>query len=71
MTVSTSLAILKLLLSLAAFFAQRAKQKEIETAVLAQLENLHGKRVDKAVAARDAVLAGELQPDPHDPNRRD
>ncbi|CAN7296111.1 hypothetical protein [Neorhizobium sp. LjRoot104] len=71
MTVSTALAILKLLLSLAAYFAQRAKQTEIETALLAQLENLHGKRVDKAVAARDSVLAGELQPDPDDPNRRD
>jgi hypothetical protein len=71
MTVSTALAILKLLLSLAAYIARRAEQTEIETALLAQLENLHGKRVDKAVAARDAVLAGELQPDPDDPNRRD
>jgi hypothetical protein len=67
----TWLAVLKAVLQLAAYIARRAERSDIEMAVLAQLENAHGKRVDKAVAARDAVLAGELHPDPADPNRRD
>jgi hypothetical protein len=71
MSVSGALAILRLLLQLASYFAKRAERADIETAILAQLEASHGKRVDAAVAARDDVLAGRVPIDEHDPNRRD
>lgn len=71
MNVTSALAVLKLLLTLAAYFAKRAERQDIEKAVLNELENLHKKRVDAAVAARDDVLAGRVPVDPGDPNRRD
>jgi|GEM_PF-4397018 len=71
MNVTSALAVLKLLLTLAAYFAKRAERQDIEKAVLNELENLHKKRVDAAVAARDDVLAGRVPVDPDDPNRRD
>lgn len=67
----TWFALLRLALGLAAFFARRAQRRDIERAVLNELERTHKKRVDDAVAARDAVLDGSVQPDPDDPNRRD
>ena len=63
--------ILKLFLELAAFAARRAEKKDIESAILAGLETLHGKRVDAAVSARDDVISGRLQPDDNDKYRRD
>lgn len=71
MSAATALAVLKMLLSLAAYFARRAERMDIEMAVLAELENLHGKRVDAAVDARNDVLAGRVPVDPVDPYRRD
>lgn len=67
----SALTILKLLLQLSAYFARRAERRDIEKAVLNELENLHGKRVDAAVDARDDVLAGRVPGDPDDPYRRD
>lgn len=66
-----ALTILKILLQLAAFFARQADRKNTEKAVLNELETLHGKRVDQAIAARDDVLAGRVPADPDDPNKRD
>jgi hypothetical protein len=65
------LSLLKIVLQLASFVARRAERLDIEKAVLNELENAHGKRVDAAVAARDDVLAGGVQPDANDPYRRD
>lgn len=66
-----ALAILKILLSLAAYFARRAERLNTERAILNELELLQGKRSDAAVDARDDVLSGRVQPDPNDPYRRD
>jgi hypothetical protein len=71
MSLSTGAAILKALLTLAVYFAQRAQRSDIEEAMKNALENLQGKRVDAAVAARDDVLSGRVQPDDGDVNRRD
>ena len=67
----TALAILKIVLQLAAYLARRADRRDIEKAVLSELENLHGKRVDAAAAARDDVISGRVPADHDDPNRRD
>lgn len=67
----TWLAVLKYALQLVAYIARRAEKSETEKAVLNELEILHGKRVDAAVAAGDAVRSGGVQPDPDDPYRRD
>lgn len=71
MNVASALAVLKLLLTLAAYFAKRAERQDIEMAVLNELENLHGKRVDAAVVAGDDVRAGRVPVDPNDKYRRD
>jgi hypothetical protein len=71
MSVGTAVTILNLLLQLSAFFARKAERDDIAKAVLNELENLHGKRVDSAVAARDDVMSGRVQPKPDDPYRRD
>lgn len=71
MTVSTAFTVLKLLLTLAAYFAKRAERQDIEKAVLNDLELLHKKRVDAAVAAGDDVRSGRVPVDPNDANRRD
>lgn len=63
--------IFKMLLELAVYAARRAEKQDIEKAVLDELQILHGERVDRAVRARDDVLAGRVQPDLDDPNRRD
>jgi hypothetical protein len=63
--------LLGLVLHLAAYLARRADRLDIEKKVLNDLENLHEKRVDDAVRARGDVLAGRVQLDPDDPNRRD
>jgi hypothetical protein len=65
------LSALKLILQLANFIARRAERLDIEKAVLNELEVIHGKRVDAAVAARDDVLAGRAPVDPADKYRRD
>jgi hypothetical protein len=65
------LSALKLILQLAGFIARRAERLDVEKAVLNELEVLHGKRVDAAVAARDDVLAGRVPVDPADKHRRD
>jgi hypothetical protein len=67
----TWLTILKLTLQLVAYFAKQAERKDIEKAAHDALENLHGKRVDAAVAANDDVVSGRVRADPQDPNRRD
>lgn len=67
----STLSILTILLKLAAYFARRAERSDIEKAVLNEIENIHSKRVDRAVDARDDVLAGRVPIDPDDPNRRD
>ncbi|MEN5275743.1 hypothetical protein ABE527_02220 [Brucella sp. TWI432] len=67
----SSLSILTLLLKLAAYFARRAERSDIEKAVLNEIENIHSKRVDRAVAARDDVLAGRVHPELDDEFRRD
>lgn len=66
-----ALAALQILLKLAAFFARRADRADIEKALADALENSHRARVDAAVAARDDVLSGRVQPDDRDPYRRD
>lgn len=71
MSVSSALAVLKLLLTLAAYFAKRAERQDIEKAVLNDLELLHKKRVDAAVAAGDDVRSGRVPVDPNDEYRRD
>ncbi|MCV0395495.1 MAG: hypothetical protein K5872_22365 [Rhizobiaceae bacterium] len=63
--------IFKLLLELAVFAARRAEKRDIEKAVLDELQILNRERVDRAQRARDDVLAGRVPVDPHDPNRRD
>jgi len=65
------LAIAKLLLVLAAFFARRADRADIESGALSLLEDAQRKRVVAAKDARDAVLDGTVPEDPADPNRRD
>lgn len=67
----SALSILNLLLKLAAFFARRAERQDIEKAILNEIENLHGKRVDAAAAARDDVVAGRVPSNDADPYRRD
>lgn len=67
----TWLAILKLALQLVAYIARQAEEHKVESAVLAELENLNNERVKDAAAARDDVLSGRVQPDDKDPNRRD
>lgn len=64
-------ALLKLALQLAAFFARKADRRDIEKAVLNEVEVLHSKRVDDAAAAGDDVLSGRVPADPDDPYRRD
>lgn len=71
MSIATALAVLKLLLTFAVFFAQRAQRSDTEKAVLGELENLQGKRVDAAKAARDDVESGRVHADPNDKYRRD
>ena len=63
--------LLKLALQLVGYFAKQAERKDIEKAAYDALENLHGKRVDAAVAANDDVVAGRVPADPADPYRRD
>lgn len=65
------LSIINLLLQLVAFFARQAERQDIEKAALDALTLSHSERVDRAVAARDDVLSGRMQPDDNDPNRRD
>lgn len=65
------LTLLTTLLQLVAWVARQADKIETEQAVLNELEILQGKRIDRAKAARDDVLAGRVQPDDNDPNRRD
>lgn len=67
----TALAILRLLLELAAFFARQAERRDIEKALKNEIENLHSAKVDDAAHARDDVLSGRVPVDPDDPNRRD
>lgn len=67
----TALAILRLLLELAAFFARQAERRDIEKALKNEIENLHSAKVDDAARARDDVLSGRVPVDPDDPNRRD
>lgn len=67
----TWLAIFKLLLELAVFAARRAEKRDIEKAVLDELQILHAERVERAARARDDVLAGRVPVDPDDPYRRD
>lgn len=63
--------LLKAILSLAVYFAQRANQFEVEKALQNELDILQGRRVRAAANARDRVLDGTDRPDPTDPNRRD
>jgi hypothetical protein len=65
------LAILKAVLQLAVFISRLAERKEIEKALLNEIENLHHDRVKDARNARDDVMSGKLPDDPRDPNRRD
>lgn len=67
----SALSVLNLLLKLAAFFARRAERADIEKAILNEIENLHGKRVDAAVDARDDVASGRVPRNDDDPYRRD
>jgi len=64
------LALLKAVLSLAVYFAQRAQRHDVEKAVQHELEILQGRRVRSAADARDRVLNG-APADPTDPYRRD
>lgn len=65
------LTLLTTLLQLVAWVSRQADKLETERAVLNELELLQGKRIERAEAARDDVLAGRVQPDDNDPNRRD
>ena len=67
----TWLVILKYVLQFAAYVAKMSERRDIEKAVLNEVENIHGKRVDKAVAAHDDVIGGRVPVDPDDPYRRD
>lgn len=67
----SALTILKLLLQLAAFFARQAERRDIEKAVLNEVEILQGKRVRAAAAARDDVMSGRVPIDRNDPFLRD
>lgn len=66
----TWLTILKIALQLVAFIARQAEKAQIESAVLAELENMNNDRVKAAADARDSVMSGRLPIDPNDPNRR-
>lgn len=66
----TWLVILKIALQLVAFIARQADKAQIESAVLAELENLNNDRVKDAATARDDVESGRVPIDPDDPNRR-
>lgn len=61
---------LKLVLQLAIYVARRAREAQIESALVAELETLHGKHVDNAADARDRVTPGNL-PSDRNPNQRD
>jgi hypothetical protein len=66
------LKLLEALLILVGFVAKRAGRRDVEKAVLNELEILHGKRVRGAADARDDVLSGRVSVDEqNDPNRRD
>lgn len=65
------LSLLKYALQLAVYFARQADRRDVEKAVLNELEILHGRRVREAVVARDDVISGRMPVDPDDPNRRD
>jgi len=65
------LVLLKTLLQLVAWVARQADKREIEQAVLNELELLQVERVKEASTARDDVLSGRVQPDDNDPNKRD
>jgi hypothetical protein len=67
----TVLLILKLLLQLAALFARQAERKDIEKALLHDIEALSDDKADAAARARDDVASGRVQPDAEDPHRRD
>lgn len=71
MSVGTALAVLKMLLSLASWFARQAEKHEIERNLINELKTLQGERVDRANDARDDVLNGRVPADPDDPFRRD
>lgn len=66
-----ALSLLTILLKLAAYLARRAERSDIEKAVLNEVQNIHSKRVDRAVSARDDVLSGRVLPEPDDEFRRD
>lgn len=65
------LTLLAYVLQLAAYLARLSERKDTEEAVLNELEIIHGKRIRKAVDARDDVLSGRVPVDPNDPYRRD
>lgn len=65
------LAILKLVLELAVYFARRAQREDVAQSIIQEVEIINGTRVRKAADARDDVLSGRVQPDPNDPYRRD
>lgn len=69
---TTALTVLRILLQLGAFFAERAKQNETAEALKNEILILQGKRVRAARDAHGAVISGRMPVDPDtDPNRRD
>ena len=63
--------LLKYALQIAAYFARQSGKRDVEKAVLNELEALHSKRVGKAASARDDVMSGRVPPNDNDPYRRD
>lgn len=64
----TWLTVLMLLLKLAAYAARRSERYDIERSVLNEIETLHNRHVDDAIAARDSA---RMPTDGSNPNQRD
>jgi len=65
------LALLKLILTLAAWVARQVDKAASDKAFGDALILSHEDRVAGAAAARDDVVSGRVPVDPNDPNRRD
>jgi hypothetical protein len=65
------LSILKLLLTLAAWAARKADEREIARNITHELEIAQGQRVREALRVRSSILDGSVPADDADPYRRD
>jgi hypothetical protein len=67
----TWLTVLKLLLTLAAWAARKADERDIARNITNELEIAQGHRVREAARVRSSILDGSVPADPDDKHRRD